>query len=247
MPHSPICILCIAALAAALPRCRAAEIEEAYEPDAGQFDGGLFEEPSGDDAGVGDLCPEDAPDLFNNSYSPYYGGEESPDLVLVEFAHFHCPWCARLKDITHALWDEREDYRQRVRFYYHHFPFSYEEIWQLQALSVAVQLQGMEHFWAFHDWYYDKLNNDEQPSVDESLAYVENQLELEMTQIEAVMESDETTSFLQWDKAQGSSLGVSGTPAVYVCGEKIPNNMNGLWGEGSLEAIIDGYLYGDGG
>ncbi|MFO8074082.1 MAG: thioredoxin domain-containing protein [Polyangia bacterium] len=236
-----------AAVCAAIAGCRNPTIEESFDPDAGDFDGGdWFDTDAGDDAGAGSLCPEGTPDLFNNSYSPYIGGEESPDLVLVEFAHFHCPWCATFKDIEHDLWEKREDYRARVRLYYHHFPFSYQEIWDLQALSVAAQMQGQEYFWAFHDWYYDKMNDDERPSIDESLSYLENQLQLEMTQVEEVMASDQTMSFLQWDKDQGLAQGVSGTPSVFLCGEKIPNTNNGLWGDGTFEDIIDSYLYGTG-
>jgi protein-disulfide isomerase len=236
----------VVAAAVAVNGCRDPEMSQPFDPGAGEFDGGLFDDPIEDDAGSGALCPEGTPDLFNNSYSAYFGGEVSPDLVLVEFAHFHCPWCAQFKNITHALWEEREDYRERVRLYYHHFPFSYEEIWTLQSISVACQMQGMEHFWAFHDWYYDKMNNDEKPSIAESLSFVENQLQLDMTQVEEAMESEEMLAYLQWDKDQGVSQGVSGTPAVFLCGEKIPNNSSGLWGDGTFEAIIDGYLYGKG-
>jgi len=244
--RAPMGIVIAGAAFAALG-CRTPQMEESFDPDFGEFDGGFFDGSVGDDAGAGDLCPEGTPDLFNNSYSPYFGGEVEQSLVLVEFAHFHCPWCAEFKNIEHELWNEREDFRQRVRLYYHHFPFSYEEIWNLQALSVACQMQGMEHFWALHDWYYDRMTNDEQPSLEETLAFVEDQLQLEMTQVESVMTSEETMAYLQWDKDQGLSEGVTGTPAVFLCGEKIPNTSAGLWGDGTFEAIIDGYLYGEGG
>jgi protein-disulfide isomerase len=55
-----------------------------------------------------------------------------------------------------------------------------------------------------------------------------------MTQFDADIADPYTYSYLSWDKAQGQAAGVTGTPSVFVCGEKIS------WGD--LESVIDGYL-----
>jgi protein-disulfide isomerase len=211
---------------------------EDYIPDAGDYDAGS------DDSGPGELCPPGTPDLFHNEHSPYFGGEVSADLEIVEFAHFHCPYCVTFYELTHEIWNRRDDFRDRVRVYYHHFPFSYEESWRIQAASVAAFRQGMEHFWAMHDWFYDSMAQD--PPIerigDEAIAFAQDQLGLDMEQFLADMESPQTIDFLSWDKDQGLAAGVSGTPSVFICGQRISNNKEGLWGEGSFEAIVDSYL-----
>jgi hypothetical protein len=76
-----ITILPIAALLPAMPGCRLPEADDM--PDAGDFDAAVD-----DDAGPGAFCPPGAPDLFNNAYSPYMGGEESVDLEVIDFSYF---------------------------------------------------------------------------------------------------------------------------------------------------------------
>jgi protein-disulfide isomerase len=93
----------------------------------------------------------------------------------------------------------------------------------------------MENFWQAHDYilqtYLDEGNH---VTAAEVRTYCEDVLQLEMTQFDADIADPYTYSYLSWDKAQGQAAGVTGTPSVFVCGEKIS------WGD--LESVIDGYL-----
>jgi protein-disulfide isomerase len=204
--------------------------EESWTPDASGFDA------APDDAGPGELCPPGSENPFNNAYSNYCGGEESVDLAVVSFSYFRCPHCADLSELVRDVWADRPEFRQRVRFYYHHFPFENQTAWRLHACAEAAGRQGMEHFWAVHDLLYDGANADQPKiySVDEVVAYVDDVLNLDMDQFDADRESEAMMSFLVWDKSQGQAVGVAATPSVFVCGEKIywPN----------LEEVVDGYL-----
>jgi hypothetical protein len=75
-------ILSVVAPLAPTPGCRVPE------PDDMASDAGDFDAATDDDAGPGTACPSDAPDLFNNAYSPYMGGEESVDLEVIDFSYF---------------------------------------------------------------------------------------------------------------------------------------------------------------
>jgi protein-disulfide isomerase len=204
--------------------------EESWTPDASGFDA------APDDAGPGELCPPDSENPFNNAYSNYFGGEESVDLAVVSFSYFRCSHCADLSELFRDTWSDRPEFRQRVRFYYHHFPFENQTAWQLHACAEAAGRQGMENFWAVHDLLYDGMNADppKQYSVNEIVAFVDEVLKLDLDQFNADRESDAMMSFLAWDKSQGQAVGVSATPSVFVCGKKIN------WP--SLEEVVDGYL-----
>jgi len=218
-------LACIAAIG-----CRSPSTEPVFDPDAGEFDASIE-----DDAGPGELCPPGAPDLFNNTYSPFMGGEGSVDLEVAVFASLRCIHCAEFSMMWKGIWDTRPDIRARVRLYYHHFPPYEADAWKVHASAVAAGKQGMEHFWALHDHLYQLLADENVALSSASVrAYCDEVLHLDMAQFDEDVADPYTDAFLEWDKAQGDAGGVAGTPSVFVCGEKI--------GWGSLEEVIDGYL-----
>jgi len=228
MRSSRIALLALIATAAA---CRSPSTDPVFDPDAGGFDASVE-----DDAGAGPLCPPGSPDPFNNAYSPYEGGEESVDLVVVDFSFVYCEYCAQFAVMWKGIWDSRPDIRARVRLYYHHFPiWDDEQSWTAHASLVAVANQGNEPFWQLHHFLYAKLHDEEIGMSPASIrTYADEVLHLDMAQYDADVADEETMAFVAWDKAQGDAVGVGATPSVFVCGEKIP------WS--SLEEVIDGYL-----
>ncbi|MBW2277457.1 MAG: thioredoxin domain-containing protein, partial [Deltaproteobacteria bacterium] len=105
-------------VAAALSSCRNPPATDDFTPDGGDFDA------APDDAGPGELCPSGTPDLFNNAHSPYIGGEQSAELEVVGFSFFRCPHCANFAEWAREEWEVNDQYRDRVRLFFHHFPFS---------------------------------------------------------------------------------------------------------------------------
>jgi hypothetical protein len=207
--------------------------EEAWTPpDDWVFDGSVE-----DDAGPGECCPEGTPDLFNNAYSPYYGGEEDVRLEVVNISYFRCPHCAHFADTAQQIWNDRDDFMAHVRLYFHHYPFNHQSAWDLHALTVAAGQQGMENFWSVHDFIYGGIS-DNDPSVyysmEEILAFCDDVLYLDMERLEEDRADEQTYAFLEWDKGQSLAQSVGGTPSVFICGEKESY--------GSLESIVDGYL-----
>jgi protein-disulfide isomerase len=211
--------------------CRDPEMDE-WNPDGGPFDAGE------DDAGPGELCPATAPDLFNNAYSPYIGGEETVDLEVVHFSYFRCPHCADFSELAHDVWQSNPEFMDRVRLYFHHYPFTGETAWKVHASTVAAHNQGLEHFWAMHDYIFAGALADPKVLYDPAdlRDYAESTLGLNMIQFDADMEDGSATyGFLEWDKAQGQAAGVSGTPKVFICGQKL-----GSWS--GVEDAVNSYL-----
>ncbi len=226
-------LLCLVLLAVMTQGCR--KPEGAWTPpDAWVFDGSVD-----DDAGPGEFCPEGTPDLFNNAYSPYYGGEEDVWLEVVNISYLRCSWCAYFSKLADQIWNDRDDFTAHVRYYYHHYPFSIESAWDLHAISVAAGRQGMENFWAVHDYLYGGINDNDPSvhySIEEVLAFCDEVLYLDMEQLEEDRLDEQTHAFLQWDKGQAMAQpDFQGTPAVYVCGEKRSYS--------NIEAVVDGFLY----
>lgn len=192
------------------------------------------------DASVG--CAEESAKLFNNENSPYFGGEEAQDAVVVQFSNFGCSHCAVFAQDTRKMWERRTDFRKRVRIYFHHFPFSSETNWQQHQAAVAAGNQGMEHFWGLHDYIYDGALEHNYYTTEELRTFAEESLKLDMSRFDADFASEETLQFLQQEIDQAALAGVQGTPTVFLCGQLIRQRS-------TLEAAIDKILeqVGDGG
>jgi protein-disulfide isomerase len=218
-------------VAASVAGCRNPVKAEPWAPDAGEFDA------APDDAGPGELCPPDTPDLFNNAHSPYFGGEQQVELEVVNFSFFRCPHCANFAEWAREEWATNDEYRDRVRVFFHHFPFSSEIYWEIHAATVAAANQGMDNFWAMHDYLYDGMNAEPEVKYepDELREFADQELGLDMEQYDADVVSAVTYGYLEWDRAQLESLGYSSTPSIFVCGEK-------LGGWTSLDETLDSYL-----
>ncbi len=193
-------------------------------------------QPQADNSGPGVLCPVSAPDLFNNSHSPYFGGTESVDLDVVTVAYFGCPHCAHFAETSAALWASRPEFNKRVRMFFHHYPFDNQPAWETHGATVAAWNQGQEAFWEMHDLVFEGLIGSPQKlySQSELADYAETTLGLDRSRFDEEMGSPDTYGFLDWDRDQSIDIGVTGTPSVYICGEKIDRSQ--------IEQIIDDYL-----
>jgi protein-disulfide isomerase len=203
-------------LGAVLSSCRNPSKNNPWTPpDGGDFDA------APDDAGPGELCPSDAPDLFNNAYSPYLGGEQAVDLEVVGFSFFRCPHCADFAEWARAEWATNDEYRERVRIFFHHFPFSSQVYWEIHAATVAAANQGMDNFWAMHDYLFEGVNQDVTYEPDQLRTFADEVLGLDMQLYDYDVTSEMTYGFLEWDRSQLEALGYSSTPSIFICGEKV--------------------------
>lgn len=209
--------------------CTSQELES-WEPEFIAFDAGP------DDAGPGALCPQGTRDLFNNSHSPYFGGEDSVELEVVSIANFTCPHCATFAEETRNLWNTRPEFKSYVRLYFHHLPWGGKEVWETHGATVAAANQSMAGFWSMHDFIYGGVLSSSYYSQSDLVSFAADNLKLDMDRFTADMDSDRTFGFLNWEKTHLNSLGVHGTPTVFICGKEVERNL--------VEVTIDAYLSG---
>ncbi len=179
-------------------------------------------------------CPGDPEIAFKNGCSPFLGSETEPELEVDVFSNFHCPHCAMFASLAQDIFARRSDLERRVRIYFHHYPFNVQSDWDIHAAAHAAKVQGDGFFWAAHDEIYGRIAKGKSVDTGDVVKLVRDELGLDMVQFDKDRKSNETMSFLSWDRDQGASVGVSGTPSVYVCGQPID------WR--TLEQVLDGLL-----
>ncbi len=139
-------------------------------------------------------------------------GAETPLATVVEFSDFECPYCSRAASTLSAL---AADYKKYVRFVFKHYPLSFHKNAHLASqASIAAQEQGK--FWEYHD----KLFANQRNLLRADLERYAQEIGLDMDQFKKALDSGIYKGRVDLEMAEGTRIGVSGTPSFFVEGKK---------------------------
>lgn len=165
------------------------------------------------------ILPELDPPVFDVATEGYPSkGATSPEVTVVEFADFQCPYC---KMATDAVENVLEEYGDRVRVVYRDFPINPSGVSEKIALG-GVCAAEQDRFWDYHDLAFER-----QGSLDEeSPQTIAAEIGLDEEAFAACISSEETQVRVEESKAEALELGVSGTPAFFVNGRQLQVGQN---------------------
>lgn len=138
----------------------------------------------------------------------------SSPVVLEEYGDYQCPPCGQLypelKQIEH-------EYGNQLQIVFHHFPLTRVHKNALVAAHAAEAARNQNKFWEMHDRLY--RNQKEWAESDDPrpifLGYA-RQLNLKTDQFSTDMDSNQVDQRISADVSRGTSLGVTGTPTVFL-------------------------------
>jgi protein-disulfide isomerase len=143
--------------------------------------------------------------------SPTVGPDSAP-VTVVEFADFECPYCAIEAPILDKMVQSRPT---QVRFVYKFFPLQAHPHGESAArAAIAAMAQGK--FWPMHDALFANRDHLEQADVD---GYAK-QLGIDVAKLHQDMASQATTDRIDRDKKLADSVGVQGTPTIFINGRE---------------------------
>ncbi len=150
-------------------------------------------------------------------------GAVKPDLVVVEFSDYECPFCA----LAHTkMLKVLKKYGKRIRFYYRHYPLdnTCNKTMRRQmhpkaclASKAAICAQAQGRFWAFHH----KLYGLGQRLSSVSIMGLVKTLRLKRSKFIRCLNSASTNKILQRDIKAGNQARLQGTPTFYAGGAHI--------------------------
>lgn len=141
-------------------------------------------------------------------------GPENAPVQLVEFTDFHCPYCKALQP---TLTELKKKYPDKIRHVWQHFPLSFHAgAERLHEASECAAEQGK--FWAFREKAFEGPGG---AHPDDELAKLAEASGLDVSKFSECLKSGRGAEAVQKDKARGEAAGVTGTPAVFINGEKI--------------------------
>lgn len=165
------------------------------------------------------------------------GGADAK-VTLEEYGDYQCPPCGVL---FHDLKSIEKEYGKRMRFVFRHYPLSGHIHARTAAHAAeAASLQGK--FWEMHEMIYQNQAS-WSPAPDARSVFIQyaQTLGLDVDRFTRDMGSAEVAARVQADYDRGTSLGVNGTPAIFMNGQMV--NPNAVTPEGLRKGL--NYLLGN--
>ncbi|WP_162687701.1 DsbA family protein [Bradymonas sediminis] len=145
--------------------------------------------------------------------APILGPKNAP-VTIVEYSDFECPYCKRGDA---SLKEAIADYDGKVKVAFKHYPLPFHK--KAPGASKAAMAAGEQgKFWEMHDLLFENQRN--LGSDDTYIGYAEK-LGLNVEKFKKDLKNPEYQKIIDADMAQGSKVGVRGTPAFFINGERL--------------------------
>ena len=153
-------------------------------------------------------------------------GSRDAAVKVVEFADYECPYCRKVQPTIDKL---RKQYGNRVAFAFKDFPLPMHKHAE-KAAEAARCANAQGKFWDFHD----KLFSADSLEIPEMKTYARS-LNLDGAKFDKCLDSGGEAAGIQKDQAEGSRLGLTGTPTFFVNGHFISGNVS----YETLQGLVD--------
>lgn len=139
------------------------------------------------------------------------------------FEDFQCVACKGYTTSIEPLVIQNYVETGKIRYVFRHYPFlddrsSVKESDQAANASMCANAQG--RFWDYHDILFANFGEGTGAYTDKKLAAYAGSISLDMTAFNACYKDETFDGEIQKDIADASTLGVSGTPTVFVNGQR---------------------------
>ncbi len=147
------------------------------------------------------------------------GGGPNAAVVIEEFADYQCPPCGNMHPVVQKIVD---DYGDRVRVVFRNYPLQklHKNAFTAARAAEAAALQGK--FWQMNDMIFKNQKEWEgSPEPRHIFHNYASRIGLDVEKFKADMDNQAVTSRVIADAERGGSLGVGGTPTMFINGREL--------------------------
>ncbi len=144
---------------------------------------------------------------INYENSPVLGNKKAKNTIFV-FSDFQCPYCSRIAPVVEKLAKEKN-----IKVVYKFFPLSFHK----RAFPAAIAsycAYKQDKFWEFHD----KAFKNQYQLTEENFLKWAGELKLNLDKFKECATSKKTAEIIKKELEEGMSIGVQGTPSLYING-----------------------------
>src|SRR5262249_23531790 len=139
-------------------------------------------------------------------------GSASAPITIIAFSDYECPYCKR----AHTTVEEvMKTYGDKVKLVYRDYPLPFHEHAR-PAAEAAACANAQGKFWEYHQklWGASDLST-------EKLKAMAGEIGLDQQKFDDCLAKQQFKADIDKDIADGSSVGVTGTPAFFINGRMI--------------------------
>lgn len=164
-------------------------------------------------------------------------GAANAPVHLEEFGDYQCPPCSMFHPIVEQM---HKEFGDRLRITFRHFPLpNHPHAVAAASSSEAAGLQGK--FWEMHDLIYEhQADWKDKPDVRPIFEGYAKQIGLDIERWKRDVVSERIAQRVFLDSRRGQSLGVKGTPTVFLNGRELP--FESLFQSENMRAVIQNAL-----
>jgi len=186
----------------------------------------LYVTPDGKHALTGDIMPFGAKPyatakeaLLKGINGPTRGPDKS-SVTIVEFSDLQCPHCKDAQPIIDKLLTQEPN----ARFVFQNFPLPMHN-WAAKAADYAdcVGHSSKDAFWKFVQGTFDDQANITESNADEKLTAIADAAGVKGADMAACAAKPDTKTRVEQSVALGQTVGVTGTPTLFINGRRIGN------------------------
>ncbi|HUT79535.1 MAG TPA: thioredoxin domain-containing protein [Polyangia bacterium] len=148
-------------------------------------------------------------------------GPEAAAVTIVAFTDFACPYCARAAKQVELL---VRSYPEHVALAFKHFPLASHPAAELMSRAAFAAMQQGK-FWEMHDVLFSAQGSPVDRGRVDTMAVG---LALDPERFSEDLASPAATAAIEADRRLGESLGVDGTPTLFVNGRKLESGARDL-------------------
>lgn len=147
-------------------------------------------------------------------------GDAKAPITLEEFGDFQCPPCGALHPVLKTM---EHEFGPRIRIIFREFPLvpAHQHALAAARSAEAAGLQGK--FWEMHDLIYESQatwsNAFDVRPIFEGFA---TKIGLDLEKFKRDLSSEKVAQRIFLDGKRGRSLGVTGTPTMFMNGREVP-------------------------
>lgn len=203
-----------------------AEVDVVLSNSQGQSGTTLYVTPDGKHALTGEILPFGAKPyqpakeaLLKGVNGPSRGPDKAP-VTIVEFSDLQCPHCKDAQPIIDKLLTEEPN----ARFVFQNFPLPSHN-WAAKAANYAdcIGRSSKDAFWKFVQGTFDAQSSITEANADEKFTAIADTAGVKGADMATCAAKADTKTRVEQSVALGQSVGVTGTPTVFVNGRRIGN------------------------
>lgn len=173
-------------------------------------------------------------------------GDKNAPLTIVEFSDYECPFCKRSFD--QVLPELKKNYIEtgKLKLVYRDFPLSFHTNAhkEAEAAECARSQSDDATYFKFHDQIFTRTTSNGVGLALSQLPIIARGLNLNVSQFQQCLDSGKFRDEVDKDISDGTSAGVSGTPAWFIGRSSKNGVINGRFVVGAqpfptFKAVID--------